>query len=228
MVDAVLLEWEGVLAETRPMRRDALRHALAAEGIAHTLSDDDEQLRGIGVNAAVRVVLRHMGASDPTLADLLAVRANRAFAEMLAGGLLLAPGASAFVEGMQSRARLAIVTRASRAETELVLRMSGLEDSFATVVAADDVAGDAPHASAFARALEQLGRVRTVESANAVAVVDRAPTIRAARAAGVRVLAVGAPPHEAMDADAAVDTLDGVPIDQWLALVASPDERRSA
>jgi beta-phosphoglucomutase-like phosphatase (HAD superfamily) len=33
MADGVLLDWEGVLADTRGARRDALRAALAAEGL---------------------------------------------------------------------------------------------------------------------------------------------------------------------------------------------------
>lgn len=221
MVDAVLLEWEDVLAGTRVARRDALRHALAAEGIAHTVADDDGQLRGLGATAAVRAVLRHMGSADETLAALLAMRASRAFAETLAGGLVLMPDAVAFVRRMQVRSRVAIVTRASRAETDAALGMSGLLDAFTTVVTADDIAEDAPASSAYQCALSRLARVRAVEPGRAVAVVDALPAIRAARASGVRVLAVRAPAHEAMEADMLVETLDGVQPDDLL-LPAGP------
>jgi len=219
MVDAVLLEWEGVLVDTRAARRDALRAALAAEGVAHTLSDDDEQLRGIGVAASVRTVLRHMGCTDATLAELLALRASRAFADTLARGLLLAPGAEAFMRRLTARARVAVVTRASRAETEPALRMAGLEDAVTTIVCADDVAGETPCPAAFHAAIDRLRRVRAVEPRDALAVVDALPAIRAARAAGTRVLAVGAPAHEAMSADAAVDTLHDADPAGWLATV---------
>jgi beta-phosphoglucomutase-like phosphatase (HAD superfamily) len=213
MVDAVLLEWEGVLADTRPARRDALRAALAAEGVAHTLSDDDEQLRGLGVSDAARAVVRHMGSSDEVLADLLAVRAARTFAETIARGLVLHPGAAAFVEHAQSRARIAVVTRASRAETELVLRMAGLEDAVTTIVTADEDV-HAPSEAGYRLALAGLSRVRAVDPARVVALVDASPAIRAARGAGVRVIAVGAPVHQAIDADAAVDSLVGLRLDE--------------
>lgn len=213
MVDAVLLEWEGVLADTRRARRDALRGALAAEGVSHTLSDDDQQLRGLGVRAAVRVVLRHMGCSDETLADLLEARASRAFAADLVGGLVLAPGATAFMERMRSRARVAIVTRASRADTETILRLSGFEDAVTTIVCADDLAVDAAPSAAHTQAMARLGRVRAVEPAGAVAIADALPGIRAARSAGLRVLAVGAPAHEALEADVAFDSLDRLTLD---------------
>ena len=222
MVDAVLLEWEGVLADTRRARRDALRLALAAEGIAHSLSDDDEQVRGLGVRAAACTILRHIGLTDATLADLLTARATRAFGESLASGLVLAPGAVAFVQHLQTRARVAMVTRATRAETELVLRLSGLEPAIATLVTADDVPGDAPCAAAYRRGVEQLGRVRPVDAGRAIAVVDAIPSIRAARAARLRVLAVGAPVHEAIEADAALDSLDGASAGDPFVLVGAP------
>lgn len=227
MVDAVLLEWEGVLADTRHARRDALRHALAAEGVAHTLSDDDEQLRGLCVGASVRTVLRHMGSSDLTLAELLAARAARAFAETLAAGIVLAPGAASFVARLQSRGRVAIVTRASRAETELMLRLAGLDDAMTAVVSADDVPDEAPSVAAYQAAFDRLARTRAVAPARTVAVVDAAPGIRAARAAGVRVLAVGAPAHHAMEADGAVDALDACTLDDWMMPADAPGQRRS-
>lgn len=210
MVDAVLLEWEGVLADTWSARRDALRVALAAEGIAHRVADHDDQLRGVAVPVAVRVVLRHLGIVDPVLAELLALRATRTFAQALATGLVVDPAAVAFVRRVHPRHRIAIVTRATRDETALVLRLAGLGDAVSTMTCADDVEGDAPSVHAYARALGQLGRVRPLEARAAVAVVDGLPSIRAARTAGVRVLVVGAPAHEAMDADTAVASLDGM------------------
>jgi len=227
MVDAVLLEWEGVLADTRAARRDALRTALAAEGVAHTLSDDDEQLRGLGVAASVRTVLRHMGCADATLAELLVLRATRAFGETLASGLVLLPGAGVFVERLQSRARVAVVTRASRAETETALRLAGLEDAVTTLTCADDVADEAPCAAAYAAACAKLSRVRPLAPRDALAAVDALPAIRAARAAGLRVLAVGAPAHEAISADAAVDTLAGADAGTWLHAVGTTGAERA-
>lgn len=228
MADAVLLEWEGVLADTRAARRDALRQALAAEGVAHTLSDDDEQLRGLGVSAAVRTVMRHMGCTDAALGDLLVVRAERAFGETLAAGVVLAPGAAEFIARLQARTRVAIVTRASRAETEQMLRMAALEDAVTTIVSADDVDGEAPTADGYRAALQRLSRLRAVAPADAVAVVDAAPSIRAARAAGTRVLAVCALAHHAMEADAAVDGLEDARLDDWIAGRRAPDTRRSS
>src|SRR6185369_13324043 len=70
MVDAVLLEWEGVLADTSVARREALLRALAEEGVQYEALE-----------------------TDPALADLVALRATRAFAERIGKGLVLLPGA---------------------------------------------------------------------------------------------------------------------------------------
>ena len=106
----------------------------------------------------------------------------------------------------QRSTRLAIATRAGRAETDLLLRLSGLDAAFSTVVTADDDAGVA----LYQRALEHLGRVRAVAPHGAAALADAPEAFRAARAAGVRTLAVGAPAHDAMEADATVASLDGL------------------
>lgn len=219
MVDVVLLEWEGVLADTGRARRGALRVALAAEGVAHCISDSDEQLRGLGVHAAARAVLRHIGSSDAALADLIASRAASAFAAELARGLVLMPGASAFVACLQQRARVALVTRAGRAETEQMLRMAGLEDAMTTIISADDAPGDTPSAQAYELALGRLALGRPAAPMRALAIVDSLSSIRAARRAGVRVLTVGAPAHEAVEADAAIDTLEDLTSGSWSMLV---------
>ena len=206
MVDALLLEWEGVLADTRAARRDALVRALAVEGVASTAQLCDICSHGWGVRAAATAALRHAGIIDHVLSDLVALRAERAFLAAMSGGILLAPGAAAFVAEAQQSTRVAIATRAGRAETDLLLRLSGLDAAIATVVAAEDDVSVA----LYQRALEQLGRVRAVSPQSAALLADAPEAFRAARAAGLRTLAVGAPAHEAMEADAAVASLEGL------------------
>jgi beta-phosphoglucomutase-like phosphatase (HAD superfamily) len=209
MVEALLLEWEGVLADTRVARRDALVRALAAEGVSISASACEACSEGRSVRAAAAAALQQAGLSDPTLAELLAMRAERSFLAGLSGGIILTPGAATFVDQAQRHVRLAIATHAGRAETDVLLRISGLESAFATIVTADEVP-EAPSPALYARALAQLGRVRAVAPAAAVALGDTAASFRAARAAGLRSLAVGAPAHEAMEADAGVASLDGL------------------
>jgi beta-phosphoglucomutase-like phosphatase (HAD superfamily) len=212
MVEALLLEWEGVLVDTRVARCDALVRALAAEGVTLGAAVVEGCGRGRSVRAAATAALLHSGLTDPTLAELVAMRAERSFLAELSRGIVLTPGAATFVEQAQRHLRVGLATRAGRAETDILLRLSGLEAAISTVATADDVAGHAPSSELYRRALAQLGRVRAVAPAGAVAVADAPPSFRAARDAGLRSLAVGAPAHDAMEADAGVGSLDGLTV----------------
>lgn len=200
MLDAVLLDWEGVLADTTDARQGALVQALAAEGIRQ-----DET----AVNAAsdALAVLRQ---ADPTLADLVAARASRVFAERFGRGFVLLPGAREFVERMQLAALLAIVTSATRAETEFMLTLAGLDAAVTTIVSADDDLDPPPSAAPFAKAMAQLSRRRPLNADRVVALAQTSLALRAARSAGVRTVAIGAPAHVAVDADGATDSIDGL------------------
>jgi beta-phosphoglucomutase-like phosphatase (HAD superfamily) len=212
MADGVLLDWEGVLADTADARRDALRAALADEGIAF----DEAAYARFGAGRSVRsAVARLLGtsAADATLAELVALRAEREFAARLQQGFAIDPAAARFVELAQLRAPVVIVTAAGRAESDAALRLAGLHDSCAAIVTADDVGGDAPAPASYELALAHLGRRRVVKASRVVVLATGLPAILAAREAELRTVAVEAPAHVALEADAAVDSLSGLTLD---------------
>lgn len=213
MLDAVLLDWEGVLADTGSARRDALLRALSDEGVPWTASAYDDCCGGLDVHAAAGVAVARAFRPDPTLSELVALRAARTFAAHLATGFVLAPGAAAFVAGAQHRTRLAIVTRATRVETEVAMRLSGLGESAAFVLTADDVLEAPPAPALYERALELLSRHRRVHRNRIVVLTSQVDAMRSARAAGLRTVAVHSPAHAAVEADAALDGLAGITID---------------
>jgi beta-phosphoglucomutase-like phosphatase (HAD superfamily) len=212
MADGVLLDWEGVLADTADARRDALRAALADEGIAF----DEAAYARFGAGRSVRAaVARLLGtsAADATLAELVALRAEREFAARLQHGFAIDPAAARFVELAQLRAPVVIVTAAGRAESDAALRLAGLHDSCAAIVTADDIGGDAPAPASYELALAHLGRRRVVKASRVVVLATGLPAILAAREAELRTVAVEAPAHVALEADAAVDSLSGLTLD---------------
>jgi len=218
MADGVLLDWEGVLADTADSRRAALRTALSDEGIAL----DEAAFERHGAGRSVRfAAARLLGsrASDATLVELVALRAERAFAERLAQGFAIDPAAARFVELAQLRAPVVVVTAGGRTESDSALRLAGLHDSCAAIVTADDVGGDAPAPASYELALAHLGRRRVVKARRVVVLATDLPSIRAAREAGLRTVAVKAPAHVALEADAAVDSLSGLTLDAVDALL---------
>ncbi|HEV7991191.1 MAG TPA: HAD hydrolase-like protein [Gemmatimonadaceae bacterium] len=218
----MLLDWEGVLADTGQARRDSMLGALADEGVRFDATAYDEYCLGLSVQEAAAAAV---GAADPTLLELVAVRARRAFATRVAQGFALQPGAARLLELAQLRAPVAIVTEARRSETESALRLAGFLDSCAAIVTADEVRGDAPSPAQFELALAQLGRRRRVRGGRVVALVSTRAAIRAAREAGVHTVAVGVPAHVALDADGAIGSLLGVALDELAALAGISSER---
>ncbi|MES2178404.1 MAG: HAD hydrolase-like protein [Gemmatimonadota bacterium] len=227
MIDAVLIEWEEVLADTAGARRDAMLRALSEEGIQLDAYSYAEHCAGKTATAGATAVLAHLGRVDPSLADLIALRATRAFAERIGKGFTLAPGATKFVERAQAGSRVAVVTSATRSETEFALRLAGIDSAVSTVVSSDDTHDEAPSAGGFELAIEHLARVRPLHRERVVALVASSSAVRAARAAGMRAVAIGTPAHVAIDADGAADSLDGLTLADVARLsgLAAPDKR---
>ena len=224
MADGVLLDWEGVLADTAGFRRDALLRALADEGIAADRESYDDRCVGRSVRGAAAAILGSRSA-DAALVEIVALRAERAFAADLARGFVIDPGAARFAELTQLRAPLVVVTSATRAETDVALRLAALHDSCAAIVTADDVIGETPSRESYELAITRLARRRPVKRERIVVLGDTSLALRAARSAGLRTLAVGAPAHVALEADAAVASLAGSTLDSLDALLDIPAER---
>jgi beta-phosphoglucomutase-like phosphatase (HAD superfamily) len=208
MVDVVLLELEGVVFDTRALRRASLRDALSAHGLVITPGADLDVASP--VKASVLAAMTLAGAPrDDVLAGLLERDAERAFADRLSlGGVALQAGVRQFVDRAAAEARLAIVTRARRLDADAMLHLSGFDASFSCVVTADDTLDEKPSPAGIRLALDRLSKIRAVSNTAVIALEDGVEGIGAARAAKVRCVAVGSnPPHVAIEADAYVDSL---------------------
>lgn len=211
MIDVVMCELEGVLIDSSVQRRRALQHSLAEEGL--TLSDAEyaEHCAGRSTDAAVENALRVSGSdADGALAALLALRANHHFASSAASGVLLALGAVDFLERARSATRVAVVTRATRREAELLLSVAGLDAVFDCLICAEDAPAPKPAAAPYEAALARLGRRNAVDRRRAIALEDGLDGIRSAAAAAVRCIVVGTPSaRERAAADGAIASIAG-------------------
>ncbi len=227
MPDALLLDWEDSLVETFTMRRDALQRALQDEGLAMDAVHCARCCDGASVQRSIQRALATLGINDAVLGDLLAVRASRVFAERLGKGFLLRSGARELVENAQVTSRLAVVTLATRSETEFVLRLAGLDGSVSIIVSADDELPPPPSAAPFVAALTQLSRRREARAERSIAISSTTDTIRAARTAGLHTIALGAPAHVALEAHGAVDALDGFTVTALSRIAGIPAAERA-
>lgn len=207
-VPVLLFEFEGVLADTAEMRSAALAEAFRSDDIMLTAEQHAVGL-GYPVESAVRRIRRAIDAQDDeTAVEICRLRAERAFAERAGKGLCLQPGATQALEKLVNTARCAIVTRASRREVEFALGLAGLDGAFRPVIAIEDATPPKPAGTPYFAALARIGQLFPGQQLRALALEDSVVGIRAARAAGLASVAVGdVPPHEAVEADAWVESL---------------------
>jgi beta-phosphoglucomutase-like phosphatase (HAD superfamily) len=224
-LDAVLLEFDGVLAETAEARRDALLRALAEEGFSPSPSEAAALDPYAVPSDVARSIARERGtAADETAVELVTLRARRHFGERAARGLALAPGAAPLVRQLAARARLAVVSASARGAVELILQLSDLEGLVTVTSSAEDGATP-PAPDLLAHAIARLDRARPVRAAGVLALCGTSAGLLAATRAGVRAVAVGAmPAHEAMRAAAYVPSLDGMSADALLHLAGIAPE----
>lgn len=207
-VPVLLIEFEGVVADTAAARRAALVESLAVEGIAV-----DARLlalaAGLATEDAVRRIRRAAGApDDETAVELGRLRAERSFAARAGKGLPLTPDACPALERLASHCRLSLVTRASRREVEFILGLAGLEGLFRPVITVEDVTPSKPAPEPWLAALARVGQLFPGQQLRALAVEDTVVGLRAARAAGIASVGVGPlPAHEALEGDAWVESL---------------------
>jgi HAD superfamily hydrolase (TIGR01509 family) len=209
--DALLIELEDVIIPTRHARRAALRTAVAAQGVVASDAALDAGT-GLGTASALDAVLAAAGKTLDATARALAVHhADRLLSERLAAGLVLVEGAAGALEALAATARLAVVTRARRTDADYMLALAGLTALFEVIVTGDDPVTALPDPAPLRRAVDKLARRRQLRSGRVVALEDAMPGIRAARAAGMRCVAVGAfPAHEALVADALAPSIRDV------------------
>ena len=227
MFQAVLFELEGVLADTRKLRRRALQDALAHDGVVLSDHDYDDLYAALPVRNAIPAALEAAGATaDATAIELATLRAERGFTEQLSHGFAVTDGARELVASLAARVRLGVVTRASRRDTDNMLITAGLDFAFECVVSADDVNDPKPATAPYEHALRALARRRPIAPSLTLALEDSPLGIRSARAAGLRCLAVGAmPAHWALQAEGLLPTLRGHTLATLEGVVLRPEER---
>ncbi len=204
----LLLEFDGVLADTAAMRDAALAEALAANGI--TLGAELlRNVRGLSAEDAVRHIREAVGApDDPTAVELGRLHAERAFAARLGKGVALQRDVRPALERLAAVARLGLVTRASRREVDFVLNLAGLLGVFRPIVALEDVTPAKPSVAPYGAAMRRVAELFPGQVLRGVGVEDTVVGVRAARAAGLLTVLVGEhPPQDAMEADCWVESL---------------------
>ena len=186
---AVIFDCDGVLADTEPLHLRAFNAVLAPLGITLTPADYAASYLGLDDRDAFALALERAGLATKRVDELVAAKA-RCFPPLLAAGVRIYAGVVPLVVGLAPLA-LAVASGARREEIAIVLAHTGLDRAFEVIVAAEDVAAGKPHPEPYLAALVGLNRTgRAIAPAECLVVEDSRVGITAARAAGMRCLAV--------------------------------------
>ncbi|MGY2052852.1 HAD-IA family hydrolase [Methylobacterium sp. JK268] len=193
MLKALIFDVDGTLAETEPMHREAFNRAFAQFDLPFTW---DEALYGdlLQVTGGRERLLHYLATYRPSgakraagqLPEVYAAK-TRAYLALLAEQPLPArPGIRRLVaEARAGGLRLAIATTSHADNVAALVAALFGGDTFDAVAAGDAVARKKPSPAIYAVALARLG----VAPGEAVAFEDSTNGVRAARAAGLAVVA---------------------------------------
>ncbi len=183
----ILLDFDGVLADTEPLHWQCWNDTLRPLGLG--VSWEDYQLHCVGISD--REFLERLGAlgNPPRSVDELLpyypLKKVLFQKRATAGGLV--PAELKQLLAMIPPQRLAVVTSSSRQEIEPVLRAEQIHHLFGAAVYGDDVRRLKPDPEPYQLAMQRLG------VSSAIALEDSGPGMESARRAGCEVIQVRHP-----------------------------------
>lgn len=195
MPEAVVFDFDGVIVDSEPLHWKAFREVLAPAGIAFPWEEYVDRYMGFDDRDAFREAFRVHGKplGEGRLAELVAAK-SRVFHEVIREGVRPLPGAVPLIGAVHARGiPLAISSGALRSDIEPILAMLGIAGCFPLIVSADDVARSKPDPESYRLAWSGLkGRHPGAISSpgRSLAIEDTPAGIRAAKGAGLAVLAV--------------------------------------
>ncbi|EPH43588.1 HAD family phosphatase [Streptomyces aurantiacus] len=190
---SVIFDLDGTLVDSEPNYFEAGRQLLAEHGITDFTWEDHETYVGISTQETLALWKERYGLTAP-LPDLLAEK-NRRYLDLARTSTRVFPEMRKFVERLyDAGVPMAVASGSSRPAIEAILAGTGLDTHLTTLVSADEVAHGKPAPDVFLAAAALLGAA----PADCVVLEDAAPGALAARAAGMRCVAI---PYVAAQAD---------------------------
>lgn len=205
---AAFFDFDGVIADSEPLHHRAYCDLLKPSGLEFSWDVYRADYIGFDDRDVLRLVHRRAGLdlSPGDLAGLVARKAHIFDGLVRAGPPALYPGVRELLEGLKPKMRIALCTGALLSDIRPILEGARLDAMFDVIVTADDVRAGKPDPDGYRLARRRLGRIqrpdRDSDGPAGVAVEDTPAGIEAARAAGLRVIAV-ATTHAPVDLRAA-------------------------
>ena len=192
-LQAIVFDFDGVIADTEVLHLRAYQQVLAREGI--TISNDEYFDKYLGYDdvGVFKALCKDRGVpmDDGRVKQLIAQKSDR-YDELSAAGDMVFPGAPDFIRSAAAAVPIAIASGALTHEIEEILDRAGLRSLFKVIVGADQTERSKPdpepYQTAFARLRLLTGR--DLIPWRSVAIEDSRWGLVSARAADLRCVAV--------------------------------------
>jgi beta-phosphoglucomutase len=228
VLQAIVFDFDGVIANSEPLHLQAFQQALAEDDIALTADDYYYRYLGFDDVGVFEQIGRDRGLPmhDARVAALVERKGARLQA-LLEAGAVLFPGAADFIRTAAAVVPIAIASGALRHEIDAILEPAGLAGLFPVIVASGDTPSSKPSPDPYRLAVERL-RERTgrpLEARRAVAIEDSRWGLESAQGAGLRCVGVTTsyPAHELPGAELVVQGLSDLTIDDLERLCRTDD-----
>jgi HAD superfamily hydrolase (TIGR01509 family) len=183
VIDAVVFDLDGVLLDSEEIW-DRAREELARERGGRWHDQAQRDMMGMSSKEWSRYMHDVIGLSEPP--DEINREVVRRLTELYGEELPAIPGAREAVERLAARWPLGLASSSNRELIDLALDLLGVKHLFAATVSSEEVARGKPAPDVYCEAARRLG----VEPTTAAAVEDSHNGILAAKAAGMRVIAI--------------------------------------
>ena len=225
-LQAIVFDFDGVIANSEPLHLKAFQQALTEEGIELSASDYFTRYLGYDDVGMFEALARDRGL---TMTDrqvtALVTRKGVKLQAMLNAGSVLFPGAADFIVRAAAAVPIAIASGALRHEIDEIIEAAGLAGLFQTVVAAGDTPHSKPSPAPYRLAFERLRQAtgRDLEGRRCVAIEDSRWGLESARGAGLRCVGVtnSYPADQMAQAELVVSGLDRLTLEQLDQLCSS-------
>ena len=225
-LEAIVFDFDGVIADSEPLHLRAFQQALADAGVDLTADEYYGQYLGYDDVGMLQALARDRGIAmdGQRLSDLI-VHKGDCLQALLNGGSVLFPGARDFIQEAAAAVPIAIASGALRHEIDEIIESAGLAHLFKTIVASGDTPqskpSPQPYQLAFSRLREAAGG--NLNPRRCVVIEDSRWGIESARGAGLRCVGVTTsyPAHELPGAELVVGGLRELTIPMLEKLVSN-------
>jgi beta-phosphoglucomutase len=216
-LQAIIFDFDGVIANSEPLHLRAFQLALAEEGITLTPSEYYARYLGFDDVGAFQAIAADRGmATTQRKIGALVARKGALMQEMMHADSVLFPGVKDFVHAASAAVPIGIASGALRHEILEILEAAGLRELFVVIVAAGDTREGKPSPAPYRLALESLcgATSRPLDARRCVAIEDSRWGLDSAQGAGLRCVGVTTsyPAHELPGAELVVPGLHALTI----------------